>query len=385
MVEFIRDFLTFNKRDRNGILFLVLIVLGIYGVRWTWNNLPQQIEENALVFTDRFDYLLEEKDKDNKYKTGNTEEGSNPFKFKNGYKKTYNSYSKNKDSKFKKDKDKNYNSYSKNNNSKFKTQSKNSYPYNKNEYPNWTKDKNEQTHKYDVNKDQSSNSSSSEDTTRYAKPKAIKLTINQSFDPNQLDYDQALAMGLPEKLCQTLDRYLSKNGKFYKTEDLKKIYGMTDEFYNQMEAYIAIPKKEKPKPPPKEKIILPLNTASTDELQQIDGVGEYFASAIVKYRNLLGGYSHIDQLLEVYHMDEERLAPLRPYLSINTDNIRKINLNTAKEKDLTQHPYMDYKTAKHIIKLRRQHGPFTDLEPLRNTPVIDSVLFEQIAPYLSVE
>ncbi|WP_339738385.1 helix-hairpin-helix domain-containing protein [uncultured Sunxiuqinia sp.] len=37
-----------------------------------------------------------------------------------------------------------------------------------------------------------------------------------------------------------------------------------------------------------------INTATADELQALNGIGEVFSSRIVKYRQLLGGFSRLE-------------------------------------------------------------------------------------------
>src|SRR5665647_1059817 len=47
---------------------------------------------------------------------------------------------------------------------------------------------------------------------------------------------------------------------------------------------------------------LDLNSADSLHLLEIPGIGPVFASRIIRYRTLLGGYYAVDQLREVYGM-----------------------------------------------------------------------------------
>lgn len=49
-----------------------------------------------------------------------------------------------------------------------------------------------------------------------------------------------------------------------------------------------------------------LNSADSSELLKINGVGPVFASRIIKYRNKLGGFATTEQVTEVYGMDSIR-------------------------------------------------------------------------------
>ena len=62
------------------------------------------------------------------------------------------------------------------------------------------------------------------------------------FDPNDLSVDKWKHLGLSDKTINTIRKYLNKGGRFYKPEDLKKIYGLKMDWYNRAEPYIKIQK-----------------------------------------------------------------------------------------------------------------------------------------------
>ena len=64
------------------------------------------------------------------------------------------------------------------------------------------------------------------------------------------------------------------------------------------------------------------------------------------------------QLLEVYGIDSVLFKQIRPYLLVFTNDVKKININTCSEKDLSSHPYISCKMAKFILKYREHHGVF---------------------------
>jgi len=59
---------------------------------------------------------------------------------------------------------------------------------------------------------------------------------------------------------------------------------------------------------------LDLNTATAQELEQLDGVGPATAAKIVAYRELHGGFQSIEQLDEVSGIGEAKLAAIRAQL-----------------------------------------------------------------------
>ena len=59
---------------------------------------------------------------------------------------------------------------------------------------------------------------------------------------------------------------------------------------------------------------LSLATAGTEELEELDGIGETIAERIVEYRDAQGGVRSIDELAEVDGIGEKRLEALREEL-----------------------------------------------------------------------
>ena len=59
-----------------------------------------------------------------------------------------------------------------------------------------------------------------------------------------------------------------------------------------------------------------LNTATVEELVSIDGLGENRASAIIEYRDYLGGYTSVEQIKEISGIGDATYAKLAPYLTV---------------------------------------------------------------------
>ena len=53
-----------------------------------------------------------------------------------------------------------------------------------------------------------------------------------------------------------------------------------------------------------------INSAGIDELTTLPGIGESTAEAIIKYRNEIGFFKSVDELLEVSGIGEKKLAGL---------------------------------------------------------------------------
>ena len=125
-----------------------------------------------------------------------------------------------------------------------------------------------------------------------------------------------------------------------------------------------------------------INDATPEILQSIRGIGPALSDRIVKYRDLIGGFHDTTQLYEVYGLPDEVIHKLSQ-VSIFSDSLAMININTDSLKLLIKHPYIDYRLAKMIVNYRRVHGDYqqpSDLLLLKN--MSDSV-YQKLYPYIS--
>jgi DNA uptake protein ComE-like DNA-binding protein len=226
-------------------------------------------------------------------------------------------------------------------------------------------------------------------------PKAIEYF---NFDPNTLDSAGWVKLGFSPKQSAAILKYVNAGAVFRKPEDVKKLFVVDDEKYAELEAYITIkqlpneskPRKEfkafEPKNERKfEPLVVELNSADTTQLQQLYGIGSSFAKRIVKYRELLGGYTSKEQVLEVYGMDSARYLPIKESLLVDTTYRVRININTADFKTLLRHPYLDKNQVKAIVNYRKQHGSFQSVDRLQRIHLLKGEPYRKIAPYLTVQ
>ena len=61
---------------------------------------------------------------------------------------------------------------------------------------------------------------------------------------------------------------------------------------------------------------LNLNTCTAEELVLIDGIGESRANAILAYRDYLGGYTSVEQIMNISGFGESLYEQSAPYLTV---------------------------------------------------------------------
>lgn len=279
-----------------------------------------------------------------------------------------------------------------------------------------------------------------------SKKSRIKQKLNPTtFNPNEVTAQELMTMGIKEKSAKTWEKYTRKGGKFYRTEDLKKLYFMNEEIYSQLESFVEIPKlqqkhikKKKGSPTPpnqinkrqfyskktpastahqklivdslvndewsekleyntnfksrknekrsgiKENYTISINETDSLELQILKGIGPVLASRIIKYKEQLGGFHNKNQLLEVYGVKPILLSNILDQLSFEGE-LKKIKLNHVLLEDLVKHPYFNYQTAQIFINYRKQHGDFESINDVKKIKIIKEYWLEDTAPYFDYE
>lgn len=215
-----------------------------------------------------------------------------------------------------------------------------------------------------------------------------------AFDPNKLPEEVWLAMGFTSTQVAKIKNYEAKGGKFYRKEDVKKLYCISEAEYQIIEPYIQIKspyqttpeRKTRKRVKAETKQLTPtnLNNANAKAIEKNLNLNPWLASRIVDYRNLLGGYRQAEQLLEVYGMKPETFQKILPFIIIDEKPQTKLNINNISFKDLLRHPYFDYESTKAIINARKKIGGFQSLDELKQIPAISDSLFNRVLPYIGI-
>lgn len=214
------------------------------------------------------------------------------------------------------------------------------------------------------------------------------------FDPNTLPVEGWQRLGLSARTSRTIEKYRRKGGKFRHPEDLRKIWGMPEGFYQRVKDYIVIafaPADEQNKVeqkgfsrPGKKPIIIDINEADTSAFIALPGIGSKLANRIVNFRERLGGFYSVDQIGETYGLQDSVFQKIRGSLQLGGP-VKKLNVNTATKEELKAHPYIKWNLANAIVEYRNQHGPFKTLDELKNIVLVDEAAYKKMTPYLSLQ
>jgi competence protein ComEA len=204
------------------------------------------------------------------------------------------------------------------------------------------------------------------------------------FDPNNIGVDDWKKLGLSERQAAVIEKYKSKGGRFRTAEDIRKIYVLSDEMKEQLIPYIKIEAAEISASSGKFYKI-EINKADSAAFEELDGIGPYLASRIVKYRSSLGGFYSIEQVGEAHGMNDTIMKLIRAHLTVDPTSIRQINVNTAEYEELRKHPYIHAKIAHALVSYRNMNGKIENVDQLRGIKPMTDEQYEKIKHYISVK
>lgn len=241
------------------------------------------------------------------------------------------------------------------------------------------------------------------------------------FDPNTADSTTLLRLGLSPWQVRSIYKYRSMHGRYHEPSDFKRVPGMTHELWERLGPFVRIDRKfqyltpkdyEKPvrksapamhrsdtdtlnrqtipsvSPVPRDTILQPikypegtqidLNRADTNQLKKIPGIASYRASKIVEYRTLLGGFMHVEQVMEACEMPDDVMSwfyvePIAP---------SRLQVNKMSLQRLMRHPYITFYQARAIVEHRRMVGLFSNAEELLQLKEFKPEDLERLKDYL---
>ena len=172
------------------------------------------------------------------------------------------------------------------------------------------------------------------------------------FDPNTIDSQQALLLGMSSRQAKTLLKFRSRGGRFYKKEDIFKLYGLDSILAKALVPFIQIHSNTR-----KENVwTIDLNEASEQEWKQKTTLTDLQIQKIQQYQKSKGMFYSIYELPKVYGITDSLFQVLKAHLRVDKNvkyilNSRTMNFNQWKSLDL----FSD-KQIFQILALRKKQG-----------------------------
>jgi len=237
---------------------------------------------------------------------------------------------------------------------------------------------------------------------------SLSLGRRKTFNPNRLTEKEWEELGLPRFMARRIINYRQKVGDFTYKAELGKIYGLPDSVFQQLYPYIDLPVEKPPQykrsragknaataSGPKGKaersgkrfVLVPfnINTADTTQLKQIRGIGSKLSARILAFRDKLGGFHSLAQLRDVYGVPPQVADSLQKYSYVaHAFAPQRLKLNSATAEELDRHPYIKPHVARAIVAYREQHGPYRQVEEVRQVKLVSPALYQKLLPYLTL-
>ena len=196
--------------------------------------------------------------------------------------------------------------------------------------------------------------------------------------------------GIGKVYSERIVKYRNKIGGFESIEQLKEVYGIHDTVYQKFKHQLVLSNPNKQinnQNQQKKEIKIELNSATHDELVQLNGIGNVYAKRIVEFRDKLGGFYNIEQVKDVYGIHDTVFQKIKPNIYLKPATIQKLNINNATFEELTANPYFFTTLAKQIVGYRTKVKPFATIEDLKKLYYIrdNPEYYDKILPYVRLE
>lgn len=222
--------------------------------------------------------------------------------------------------------------------------------------------------------------------------------------------------GIGQETAEKIVAYADEYG-FSSVDELVNVSGIGEKKLEAIRPYVKVSSSDKTASKTEEstettvssekKIQFPLdiNTASKEDLMEINGVGEVLAERISEYARSVG-FSSVNELMNVKGIGENKYESIRPYVTVTkpvqkaetsteqvtsaaqTNSSREqvrfpLDLNTASKEELMEIKGIGEVLAERITDYARTTG-FSSVDDLLNVKGIGEKRLEAMRPYVCV-
>jgi DNA uptake protein ComE-like DNA-binding protein len=204
------------------------------------------------------------------------------------------------------------------------------------------------------------------------------------FNPNFITDFKGYKLGMS---VEEIDRLLAfrKQNKFVNSaSEFQAVTKVSDSLLKAISPYFKFPdwlKNKKNNYQPFENknyskaekvIVLDINQATKEDLMKVYGIGEKISDRILAEKEKYGGFVSMEQMQFVWGLSPEVIENLNKYFEVKSaPKIKRININNASVKELSQFPFFKYALAKDIVIYRSMNGDIKteDLSKIKGFPI----------------
>ena len=204
------------------------------------------------------------------------------------------------------------------------------------------------------------------------------------FNPNFITDFKGYKLGMSVAEIDRLLAFRKLNKYVNSASEFQKVTKVSDSLLKVISPYFKFPdwitnKKEfksyaKQSFDKKEKtVVLDINQATPEDLIKVYGIGAALSERILQEKEKFGGFVSMEQMKDVWGLSPEVIENLNKHFKVSTlPKVKKVDINNASVKELSQFPYFRYALAKAIVTYRSMNGEIKikeDLLKIKNFPV----------------
>jgi DNA uptake protein ComE-like DNA-binding protein len=199
------------------------------------------------------------------------------------------------------------------------------------------------------------------------------------FNPNFITDYKGYKLGMSVSEIDRLFAFRKQNKYVNSAKDFQSVTKVSDSLLNAISPYFKFPdwvnnkkefaaykKYDNTAFAKKEKIaIIDINQATQEDLIKIYGIGEAISIRILKFKESLGGFVSMEQMNDIWGLSPEVIENLNTHFKVSAlPKLKKIDINNASIKELSEFPYFKYPISKNIVTFRSMNGDFKNSDDL---------------------
>jgi len=251
------------------------------------------------------------------------------------------------------------------------------------------------------------------------------LSLDDSLDINLADTTRwQMLPGIGKVLSKRIVNYREARGGFEQIANIKKVYGIHDTVFEHVKKYLywdtltylasqkrwdqnkkttdTIPAnihRDSAQYPTQSRSIPPrialttshinspinINKADTTLLQSLPGIDAAMAGRIIKYRDLIGFYADVSQLQHVYGMRKSLFETISSVITVgNISQMPKLDLNMVPDWKLKKYPFLQDGKADLIIQQRKKLRRLDNWDEIAVIPALDAFTLKMLKLYFDI-
>jgi len=213
------------------------------------------------------------------------------------------------------------------------------------------------------------------------------------FNPNFISDYKGYVLGMSTEEIDRLHVFRKQNKYVNSSKEFQQVTQLSDSLLSVIAPYFKFPdwvvkrqQENYKKAKEANSYNRNLNTTKAKDLVRAVELDYKMAYRVVNFRDKLGGFVSMDQLLDVYDLSPKNVLLIRKKFQLKTiPEIQKININLADVSELASIVYINNSLAQSIVDERLLREGFKSLDELKFVERFPEEKLERIKLYLTLK